>query len=93
MIQWARPKVFGETYFAFMGGLHNEQAALICIGQLLTGTGMEDIIAAASLDTVGLVTAVCDANNIKKARYTLQVIAVVLMRNMQEAYEEGRQWQ
>ena len=69
-----------------MGGLHLEQAALVCIGQLLTGTGIEDIISAASLDTIGLVTAVCDVNNIKKARYTLQVIVVVLMKNMERAY-------
>ena len=34
-------------------------------------------------------TAVCDVNNIKKDRYTLQVIAAILMRNMQEAYEES----
>ena len=72
-------------YFSFMGGLHLEQAALFCIGQLLKGTGVEDIFTAASLDTVGLTTAVCDVNNNKKARYTLQVIAVVLIRNMQEA--------
>ena len=70
-IQWAYPKLFGETYFAFMGGLHVEQAALVCIGQLITGSGMDDIVTNASLDTVGLTTAVCDVNNIKKARYTM----------------------
>ena len=85
-IQWAYPDMFGDTYFALMGGLHIEQAALVCLGQLLTGTGMEDIIKAASLDTIGLVTAVCDVNNIKKARYALQVIAVILMQKMHEAY-------
>ena len=78
----ARPDLFGESYFAFMGGLHIEQAALICVGQLIKGTGMAEIIKVASLDTVGLETAVCDVNNIKKARYTLQVIAVVLRKKM-----------
>ena len=58
--------MFGDTYFALMGGLHIEQAALVCFGQLLTGTGMEAFIKASSLDTIGLVTSVCDVNNIKK---------------------------
>ena len=70
-----------------MGGLHIEQAALVCVGQLITGSGMEDNVSYASLDTIGLKTAVCDVNNIKKVRYTLQVIAVVLMRKLQDAYQ------
>ena len=86
MIQWAHPDLFLK-YFCFMGGLHIEQASLVCVGQLITGSGMEDIVSYASLDTIGLKTAVCDVNNIKKARYTLQVIAVVLMRKLQDAYK------
>ena len=78
-IQLARPDEF-RNYFCFMGGLHIEQAALVCLGQLITGTGLDDIISKTSLDTVGLKTAVCDVNNIKKARYTLQVIAVALTK-------------
>ena len=31
-IQWAYPDMFGDTYFALMGGLHIEQAALVCLG-------------------------------------------------------------
>ena len=86
MIQWAHPDLFLK-YFCFMGGLHIEQTALVCVVQLITGSGMEDIVSYASLDTIGLKTAVCDVNNIKKARYTLQVIAVVLMRKLQDAYK------
>ena len=86
MIQWAHPDLVLK-YFCFMGGLHIEQAALVCVGQLITGSGMEDIVICASLDTIGLKTAVCDENNIKKARYTLQVTAVVLMRKLQDAYK------
>ena len=52
-----------------MGGLHIEQAALVCIGQPIKGSGLDDIVDVASLDTVGLKTTVCDVNNIKKARY------------------------
>ena len=58
----------------------------MCVGQLIAGSGMENIVNYASLDTIGLKTAVCDVNNSKKARYTLQIIAVVLMRKLQDAY-------
>ena len=70
-----------------MGGLHLEQAGLVCIGQILSGSGMDRIVSSASLDIIGLTTAVCDVNNIKKARYTLQVIAVVSMKLLKDAYE------
>ena len=70
-----------------MGGLHLEQAGLVCIGQIISGSGIDKIVSSASLDIIGLTTAVCDVNNIKKARYTLQVIAVVLMKLLKDAYE------
>ena len=47
---------------------------------------MEDIVNGASLDTAGLKTAVCDVNNIKKACYTIQVIAVVLAKKLINAF-------
>ena len=79
-IQMAYPEEF-EGYFCFMGRLHIGQAALVCIGQLIKGSGLNDIGDAASLDTVGLKTAVCDVNNIEKARYTLQVVAQLSRKN------------
>ena len=66
-IQKAYPEEF-EGYFCFMGGLHTELAALVCIGLLIKGSGLDDIVDAASLNTVSLKTAVCDVSNIKKAR-------------------------
>ena len=90
-IQWMYPSIFGSTYFPFMGGLHIEQATLVWMGQLVSGTGIKDIITVAGLDTVGLVSAVCDVNSMKKARYTLQVIAVVLMMNLQKAYTADKE--
>ena len=85
-IQFAYPNKFVD-YFCFMGGLHLEQGGLVCIGQMLSGSGMDKIVSSASLDTIGLMTALCDVNSIKKARYTLQVIAVVLMKLLKEAHE------
>ena len=51
-IQMVYPEDF-EGYFCFMGGLYIEQAALVCIGQL-KGSGFDDIVDAAPLDTVRL---------------------------------------
>ena len=70
-----------------MGGLPIEQAALVCIGQLIESSGLDDIVDAASLDTVGLKTAVCDVSNIKKARYTLQVAAAALTKKLSDAFK------
>ena len=64
-IQMGYPEEF-EGYFCIMGGLHIEQAALVCIGQLIKDSVLDDIVDAASLDTVGLKTAVCDVNNTKR---------------------------
>ena len=82
----AHPEEF-EGYFCFMGGLHIEQAALVYIGQLIKGSGLDDNVDAASLDTVGLKTAVCDVSNIKNARYTLQVVAAALTKKLNNAFK------
>ncbi len=44
-IQWSLPLKFPiKQYFAFMGGLHIEQECLVILGQLITGSGLEDIL-------------------------------------------------
>ena len=73
--------MFRLSYFAVMGPLHIKQAGLVCIGLLIKGTGLDEVLA-----LVNVQTAVCDVNNIKKARYALQLIAAVLMRNLKDAY-------
>ena len=83
-IQMAYPEEL-EGCFCFMGGLHIEQAALVCIGQLIKGSGLDDIVDTASLDTVGLKIAVCDVSNIQKARYTLKVFAAALTKTLNDA--------
>jgi hypothetical protein len=72
-IQWACADQFPSNgYFAFMGGLHIEQVALKAHSTMIKGTGLEDIIKQAGLK--------------KKARYTLQVIAVCLFKMLKVAY-------
>ena len=67
-----------------MGRLHIVQAALVCIGQLIKGSGLDEIVDGASLATVGLKIAVCDVSNIRKARYTLQLVAAALTIKLNE---------
>ena len=72
-----------------MGILHVEQGALVVLGQLLTGTGLEYVLVNAYLDIVSLKTALCDVSSIKKARYYLQVIACCLYHNLVKAYSDS----
>ena len=44
-IQWSCPNMFPiKSYFPFFGGLHIEQALLRIHGQLIKGSGIDDII-------------------------------------------------
>ena len=89
-IQWARPLQFPLThYFPFFGGLHVEQALLKIHGQLVTGTGIDDVIGLADLPTVGLKNALCNVSDIKKARYTVQIMACCLSRCLCQSFEEA----
>lgn len=72
-----------------MGGLHIEQGALVILGQVITGTGLEDILVNANLDIVSLKTALCDVSSIKKARYPIQILVVCLYKHLLEAYKES----
>ena len=73
-----------------MGPLHIEQGALKLNGELIQGTGLEDIVSAAGMATVGLKTAVCDVNDIKKARYTVQILASILHKLLWDAFLESK---
>ena len=70
-----------------MGGLHIEQAVLVCIGQFIKGSGLDDIADAASLDTAGPKTTVCDLNNIKNARYIIQVVAAAFTKKLNNVFK------
>ena len=90
-IQWANPTLFpSEQYLAFMGGLHIEQQLLKINGQLTKGSGMDAIIGKAGLEYIGLATAFTDVNDIKKARYAIQVEVACLYKMLQAAYSDSR---
>ena len=89
-IQWACPQKFPLTqYFPFIGGLHVEQALLRIHGQLATGTGIDDIFGIAKLPTVGLKNALCNVSDIKKARYTVQMISCCLTKHLNDSFNSA----
>ena len=72
-----------------MGGLHIQQQLLKINGQLTKGSGMDAIIGKAGLEYIGLATAFTDVNDIKKARYAIQVEVACLYKMLQAAYSDS----
>ena len=80
---------FQQFYFAMMGGLLMEQQLLKINGRLLFGTGIDEILDHSDLSIIGVKTAVCYANYIKKARYALQVVVFCLFKKLNSAHNES----
>ena len=72
-----------------MGGLHIEQQLLKINGQLLSGTGIDEILDQSDLSIIGVKTAVCDVNHLKKARYALQVVVFCLFKKLNSAHNKS----
>ena len=73
----------------FFGPIHIEQNLLSCTGELVKGTGLDDVLRSAGVLMIGITTAFCDVNNIKKARYAGQVMAPVLQTLLHDSYRES----
>ena len=58
--------------------MHIEQVTLKCTGELITGTGLEDVLRSAGLKTIGLMTSLCDLSSLKRAMYGGQFLGPVL---------------
>ena len=78
-----------DAYFAVLGGLHLEQQLLKINGQLVTGSGLDDILDKSKLSYIGLKTAFCDVNDIKKALYSVEVVVVCLYTQLSHAHMES----
>ena len=84
-IQFRLPKEFGaDKYFSLFGGLHIEQHLLIIHGEVIKGSGLQEILEKNKFSILGTGTAV-NANHIKQARYCLQVIICVIYGKLTEA--------
>ena len=84
LLIWAYPSHFLKAgsftldEFAFVRPHHIKQVFLVCTGEIVKGTGLEDLLSSTGLSTVGLSTAMCDVNYIEKYRYSGQVVVPVL---------------
>ena len=65
-------------------GLHIEQCLLVTHGQFIEVRGLREILEACSLATIG-VGAVVDVNQIKRARYCVQITLCSLYRKLVDA--------
>ena len=67
----------------FFGPLHIEQNLLSCTGELVKGTGLDDVLRSAGVLMIGITTAFCEA------RYAGQVMAPVLQTLLHDSYRES----
>ena len=70
-MQFRYPDIFGD-YVPLMGALHIEQSLLVIHGQLISGYCLIKILSLHKFTTIRLSTGV-DVNNIKRARYCVQI--------------------
>ena len=81
-LQFRHPGIFSQYFPIF--GLHIEQCLLVIHGQLIEGSGLVQILTENKFSMIGL-SAVVDVNNIKRARYTLQITLCALFIKLSEA--------
>ena len=81
-LQFRYPDKFSK-YFPVFGQLHIEQSLLVVHGQLVNGSGLLEILTQNKFSMIGL-SAVVDVNNLKKARYSVQVTLCTLFTKLQE---------
>ena len=87
-VQFRFPDQFAD-YVAMFGGLHIEQCLLVIHGQLIHGSGLPEVLSQCSLATIG-VSVVVDVNQIKRARYCIQVVLCALYQKLCVAVKKDR---
>ena len=81
--------VFGPgKYVCMFGDLHIEQSLLVLHGQIVKGSGLDDVLGSAKLSTIGTSTIV-DVNDIKRTRYCLQVSVCAIYKLLKKAHEKS----
>ena len=92
-IQWGYSQKFPRyAIFFFIGGLHIEQQFLKINGLLVSGTGLKNILGSAQLSYTALQTVFCDVNDIKKARYAVEVVVICFFKQLKNAHATMWQW-
>ena len=77
------PEIF-SNYFPLFGQLHIEQFLLVIHEQMVKGSGLLEILTENKSSMIGL-SAVVNVNNIKRARYTLQITLCSTFNQLREA--------
>ena len=89
-IQIRLAPVFGlGKYVCMFGDLHLEQSLLVLHGEIVKGSGLEDVLASAKMSTTGTST-IADVNDIKRTRYCLQVSVCAIYKLLKEAHEKSQ---
>ena len=79
------PDKFGpDKYFSLFQSLHTEKSLLIICGQVIKGSRLDEIMCTCGLSIVGADSLVT-VNDIKRARYCLQVGACVIYSKLKQA--------
>ena len=77
-LQWRSPDRFSpQKYFYLFGSPHLEKSILPLCDSLIEGSGLDKIVASRGLSIVGMDSLV-SVNQIKRARYCIQVVACVI---------------
>ena len=83
------PDKFGpDKYFCLSGSLHVEKSLLIICGQVIKGSGLDEIMCTCGLSIVGADSLVT-VNDIKRARYCLQVGACVIYSKLKQVHMDN----
>ena len=83
------PDRFGpDKYFCLFGSLYIENSLLIICGQVIKGSGLDEIMCTCGLSIAGADSLVT-VNDIKRARYCLQVGACVIYSKLKEAHRDS----
>ena len=87
------PDKFGpDKYFCLFGSLHIENSLLIICGQVIKGSGLDEIMCICGLSIVGA-DSLATVNDIKKARYYLQVGAGVIYLKLKQVHMDSRSYE
>ena len=88
-IQWIFPHLF-QNYFSLFGGLHVEKSLLVIHGQFIKGSCLAEVLGKSNLSVIGLENTLLNANDIKRARYAVQVAACAIYEKLREAHVDSK---
>ena len=63
---------------------------LVAHGNLIRGSGLEDLLADKQIETIGLQSAALDVNHIHRGRYVIQLLSVGIYACLKAAYTQSK---